>query len=306
MSDPVRDRLGTLDAHPGPSAEARARMLAGADRSVRARRRARVAAVSVSAVAALVLTAYLVGGSGLIGSATPSSSSPVASSTTPSPTSEPSAVHHLAPAETLALATATLVARDEATLSLGDDETILLAQGTIGVDGTARVEGGDCRASVDGRCEVTRFEHSVRFIVEAGEVRPRSAVATCTIVDLEEPATPEAEEDTEPAPAPEQAHAPRPRPVDPTELAQQTEAYRQALALLGHDDTAALAALRAMQTRWPRGSLAPEVDFQIVRVLVRTGTDDDVRAAARTFLRRHPRSARAPEMQRLLDSEEER
>jgi hypothetical protein len=290
MSDPVRDRLDALRLA-SPSAEARARMFAGVTREARARRRARAAVVA--SVVTLVLVAVVLGRS----AQTVDGTAPPASIVADAPARD---VRHLAATETLALATVTVIARDASTVEVRDDG-LVLEQGTLSVDGSMQIEGGSCQASIDGRCEVTRFEHSLRFIVEAGAVRLRSPVATCTIVDLEDPTTPEVEEETE-----EAAPTPRPRPVDPTELAQQSEAYRQALALLGHDDAAALAALRAMQSRWPRGSLAPEVDFQIVRVLVRTGSDADVRAAARTFLRRHPRSARAPEMQRLLDSEGER
>jgi hypothetical protein len=295
MSDPIRDRLETLDAPP-PSAEARARMFEGVTRRTRARRRVRTAVVAGSALAALALAWLVTRSEPALEVAThDAGSTPIVDA----PTRD---VHHLATAETYALATATLVARSDSAFEVRDDG-LVLDEGTLGVDGSMQIEGGSCQASIDGRCEVTRFEHSLRFIIEAGAVQLRSPIATCTIVDLEEPTAPEAEEDTE---APLEVRAPRPRPIDPTELAQQTEAYRQALALLGHDDAAALSALRAMQTRWPRGSLAPEVDFQIVRVLVRTGSDADVRAAARTFLRRHPRSARAPEMQRLIDAEGER
>jgi len=292
MSDPIRDRFDALRVDP-PSAEVRARMFAGVGAHVRSRRRARVVAASTLVLSIVALAVWW------------SPSMRTLDDTQPAPIAIAPAsiddIHHLAATETYALASATLIARNEATFRVRDDG-LVLDEGTLGIDGTTQIEGGSCQASVDGRCEVTRFEHSLRFIVQAGAVQMRSPVATCTIVDLEEPTTPEVEEDTE---EPE-AHAPRPRPIDPTELAQQTEAYRQALTLLGHDDVAALAALRAMQSRWPRGSLAPEVDFQIVRVLVRTGSDADVHAAARLFLRRHPRSARAAEMQRLIDSEGER
>jgi hypothetical protein len=293
MSDPIRERFDAMK--PGaPSADARARMFEGVGARVRSRRRMRVTAASI-ALASIAAIAISLGRPAITLDDT--GAAPIAS--TPSPSD---GLHHLAATETYALASARLVARNDATFEIRDDGFVL-DEGTLGIDGSTQIEGGSCRASIDGRCEVTRFEHSLRFIVEAGAVQRRSPVATCTIVDLDEPAAPETEEATEPEP---EAHAPRPRPIDPTELAQQSEAYRQALALLGHDDAAALAALRAMQSRWPRGSLAPEVDFQIVRVLVRTGRDADVRSAARTFLRRHPRSARAAEMQNLIDSEGER
>lgn len=299
MSDPIRERLDSLKADP-PSAEARARMFAGVADRVRARRRARVA-ITVAGAATVALLLVLVTRPTddtldvTLPAPTPAPTVPIAEAPAPD-------LHHLAAAESFALASATLIARADTTFELGED-VLVLDEGSVTIDGSTWIEGGSCEASIEGRCQVTRFQHSLRFIVESGAVELRSPVATCDIVFLEEPTTPEVEEDTEPE---TEAHAPRPRPIDPTELAQQTEAYRQALALLGHDDAAALSALRAMQTRWPRGPLAPEVDFQIVRVLVRTGSDEDVRAAARTFLRRHPRSTRAAEMQRLIDSEGER
>jgi hypothetical protein len=288
--DRVRARLDALK-NDAPSADARARMFAGVTGQVRARRRARIA---IAATGALTVIALAV----LLGRSTPTptldgvSPAPIAEAPTP----EVRDLHRLARAETFELAHATLIARNDTAFELRGEE-LVLDEGSVTIDGSTWIEGGSCQASIEGRCQVTRFEHSLRFIVEAGAVELRSPVATCDIVLLEEPATPEVEEDTEPE---AEAHTPRPRPVDPTELAAQTEAYRQALALLGHDDAAALAALRAMQTRWPRGSLSPEVDFQIVRVLVRTGSDADVRTAARAFVRRHPRSARAAEMQHLI------
>jgi len=64
-----------------------------------------------------------------------------------------------------------------------------------------------------------------------------------------------------------------------SELAQQVEAYRAALALRGSDDAEALARLREMQRRWPRSPLAHEVDLGVGDALVRPGRTAEAREA---------------------------
>jgi hypothetical protein len=92
-------------------------------------------------------------------------------------------------------------------------------------------------------------------------------------------------------------------PTSPSELAQEAQAYQNARILRGRDDLEALARWRAMKARWPSGALAHEVDINIVDTLVRLGRADEAQAAARDFLRRHPRSAKAAEMRRIVGPE---
>jgi len=310
--DRVSERLRALERE-RPSAEARVRMFEGVTRRARARKRARIVASGAAAVAVAVLAVWL---------ARPERAAPHAQAPqaprpaqavphAPPSTPQHDTVVHLAAQDTYALPHATLLARNDVAVAVGA-HGVRLEGGTVAVDGALEIEGGACRASIDGQCEVTRFSDSLRFVVEAGEVRAAQPPGACRIIDLDDPSTgidlddPSTGADLDDPSAgaePSHAHAHRPHAVDPSELAQQTEAYRAAVALSGHDDAGALHGLRAMQSRWPRGSLAPEVDFQVVRVLVHMGRAAEARDAARTFLRRHPRSTRAPDMQRLIDSE---
>jgi hypothetical protein len=221
----------------------------------------------------------------------------------------------------VALAAARVSVDGPASVSLGE-QTLVLEEGRIAVDGRLQVEGGTCQAWVDGRCDVVRVQRSLRFVVEAGHVEARQRAPAFSVEDLPNPAdrqvrptsTATATHPTSlaslPAPSAPNSAAGREHHLAPavasevpvlsgglSDLAQQNEAYRSATALQERDDRAALAALRQMSRRWPRGPLGPEVDFQIVRTLVRLGRTADARAAATIFLRVHPGSAHSREMQ---------
>jgi hypothetical protein len=213
----------------------------------------------------------------------------------------------LADGESLALPAARVTARGVAALDR-EGEALVLHEGAVALEGHAQVAGGACRVDIDGRADVERvaeptpFSHTLRVVVLSGTASALSAPAYCEI-ELDEPDAPS-------------AHGEQPRrqrgardapvvdgttPVEDAALARQVETYRAAIALVGRDDASAVAALRAMRAEWPRSPLTPEVDFQIVRALVRLGRTDEARAAAQQFVRNHPRSPRRSEMQRLLE-----
>jgi hypothetical protein len=109
--------------------------------------------------------------------------------------------------------------------------------------------------------------------------------------------------DSSAAPVPSQrASAPHPpgsSSEGPSALAQQVEAYRSALSLIGKDDDAALARLRAFKSKWPRSALAHEADLRIVEILVRLGRRDQAKDAARDFVKAHPESPKVDEVRAI-------
>jgi len=88
----------------------------------------------------------------------------------------------------------------------------------------------------------------------------------------------------------------------PSDLALQVAAYERAMALTGKNDEAALAAFRSMRARWPGGALAHEVDLRILELLVRTGQADKSRKEADEFVKRHPDSPKASEVEAIRDA----
>jgi hypothetical protein len=88
--------------------------------------------------------------------------------------------------------------------------------------------------------------------------------------------------------------------ADPSQLALQVDAYRQALALRGRNDARAVQLWRAMNQRWPRGPLRHEIDLGVIDALVRLGRSAEARSEARAFVERHPRSSKADALRGML------
>jgi hypothetical protein len=94
-----------------------------------------------------------------------------------------------------------------------------------------------------------------------------------------------------PAPSPGQ------RSAKDRMLAEQVAAYKRATS--NREPTVVVRELRAFKQRWPGSPLIHEVDLQIVAALQRAEDGDGARKAARDFLRDHPDTGRATEMQKL-------
>ncbi|MBP6848982.1 MAG: hypothetical protein KA201_34795, partial [Kofleriaceae bacterium] len=58
----------------------------------------------------------------------------------------------------------------------------------------------------------------------------------------------------------------------------------------------------AVIDRWPDGALAEAAELRLIALLGRLGRRAPQEAAARAFLARHPRSARAADVARLLEA----
>lgn len=183
-------------------------------------------------------------------------------------------------------------------------------EGSMHVRGELTVHAPSCVFDVKGESEVEVALRHTQIVVVAGAVHEHEGSVACAILDLERPeAEPQAVERAEDIVVPFDPPAERvpetnPRPVArrqrPDGLAEQAAAYRQALALRYRDDQAAIDAWREMQRRWPRGALRQEVDVQIIDALSRLGRHGAAEQEARRFLRRHPRSSKRADVERLL------
>ncbi len=80
------------------------------------------------------------------------------------------------------------------------------------------------------------------------------------------------------------------------------DAYRAAVAREAADPVTAVAAWRAVLARWPDGALAEAAALRLIALHGRLGQRAPQQAAARAFLARHPRSARAADVARLLEA----
>jgi hypothetical protein len=189
--------------------------------------------------------------------------------------------------------------------------TLVVHEGSAEVDGLLQVHGAGCRATVNGRCAVSRTASQLQITVFAGSVQVQAPEVACSIVDVGEralaadvsraPAAAAAPAPREPEPVTRSAQArPRPASPPPSELAQQVQAYREALALRGRDDARAIALFREMNRRWPRSPLRHEIDLNVVDALLRTGRSAEAAAEARRFLTRHPHSSKADEIRKSL------
>jgi outer membrane protein assembly factor BamD (BamD/ComL family) len=76
--------------------------------------------------------------------------------------------------------------------------------------------------------------------------------------------------------------------------------YQRAKSLEQQNPEQALKEFRAMQQRWPQGPLHQEADLQIVSLLSRLGREGESKEQANTFLKEHPESSHAGELQQLL------
>jgi hypothetical protein len=194
-----------------------------------------------------------------------------------------------------ALAHARVSAKGHALIEVGASD-IRVREGSAVVDGSLLVQGPACANRVEGRARVSVSDSHVVIAMYEGRALPVADVTSCEIVAAPQPAraqAPLALEEPTPEPLPE------PLPEQPSELAQLVTSYRAALALEGHDDTAALAAWQKLRAESSGGALEPEIDLRIVDTLLRLSRTDEARVAARAFALHHPESARAAEMRTL-------
>lgn len=98
-----------------------------------------------------------------------------------------------------------------------------------------------------------------------------------------------------------QTSAPNHGATPDSTLAKQVAELQAAMAYAERDDQRALAELRAFKRRWPKSPLNHEADIEIVAALQRLGRDQESRAAAKRFVRAHPDSAKAREMNALAE-----
>ncbi|MBL8625724.1 MAG: hypothetical protein JNK64_30710 [Myxococcales bacterium] len=130
--------------------------------------------------------------------------------------------------------------------------------------------------------------------------RPRPAAPSPAVDEPPAVDTPPPAVDT-PSPAvDEPPTAPAQPAVDP--LTAEVAAYRAAVAREAADPVTAIAAWRAVIDRWPDGALAEAAELRLIALLGRLGKRAPQEAAARAFLARHPRSARAADVARLLEA----
>lgn len=131
--------------------------------------------------------------------------------------------------------------------------------------------------------------------------RPRPTAAS-PIVDAPAPVVDVSPVVTAPPPvvAPPPVAAPAVAAVDP--LTAEVAAYRAAVAREAADPVTAVAAWRAVIDRWPDGALAEAAELRLIALLGRLGRRAPQAAAARAFLARHPHSARAAEVARLIEA----
>lgn len=146
-------------------------------------------------------------------------------------------------------------------------------------------------------------------IVAAEPVRPRPVAPRVRVAPPEIAAAPPADVDLAPAaidtaPPPAIPTAPpaaaAPPAVDP--LTAEVDAYRAAVAREAADPVTAVAAWRAVLARWPDGALAEAAALRLIALHGRLGQRAPQQAAARAFLARHPRSARAADVARLFEA----
>ncbi|MBK7073743.1 MAG: hypothetical protein IPH44_15710 [Myxococcales bacterium] len=141
--------------------------------------------------------------------------------------------------------------------------------------------------------------------------RPRSAAPPLAIappppLDVDDPAAADDAVAAAPAADPPAADPPAADPpaaapaTDP--LTAEVAAYRAAVAREAADPVTAIAAWRAVIDRWPDGALAEAAELRLIALLGRLGRRAPQEAAARAFLARHPRSARAADVARLLEA----
>jgi hypothetical protein len=114
----------------------------------------------------------------------------------------------------------------------------------------------------------------------------------------EPPATPLAATPRPSTPVPASA-APE---TEESVLAQQVEAYREAVALVGASPGLAVVRLRAFEDRWPKSPLREEVSLRLVQSLMGLGRQADAQVQARAFVKRYPRSAKRAEMQAIAEA----
>jgi len=145
-------------------------------------------------------------------------------------------------------------------------------------------------------------------IVAAEPVRPRPVAPRARVAPPAITAAPPADVDVDvdvdlASPAIDTAPPPpaaAPPAVDP--LTAEVEAYRAAVAREAADPVTAVAAWRAVLARWPDGALAEAAALRLIALHGRLGQRAPQQAAARAFLARHPRSARAADVARLLEA----
>ncbi len=88
-------------------------------------------------------------------------------------------------------------------------------------------------------------------------------------------------------------------PAKDTALAKQIRSYRAAIST--NDPSARVARLRSFKARYPGSALVHEADLNIVKSLGESRKAEEQKAAARAFLKDHPQSARAADIERLAE-----
>lgn len=197
---------------------------------------------------------------------------------------------------------------------------LFVREGRVEIRGVTRVAGPACEAEVSGRAAVEVQRSHVQVTVFAGSASVAKSQVACTVIDLTRPGSGQTQsappapetgagagrtQSAQPAGAPATAGALSAPPADPasppadTALAGQVDAYWAAERLRASDPAAALARFEALQARWPRSPLRPEIDLAIIDLHVQLGRTDAARARARQFLRRYPDSPRRDDVRRI-------
>lgn len=274
---------------PSPSEVARA--VERLERPTRRRPRAALLAVTVM-VGVLVITLTRIG---------PSDSEQLGSRPAPAPESpaEPIRLHQGAPITVRTEHGPTEVSGVGSIVVKSSGVQLQVGRATF--SGRVDVSISACEVAIDGTSEVARVAtRQVQVVVIAGTAESRAPDDfVCTVEDL--PPPPRA------GPTPRRPDAelalPPPRVAERPEggLRVQLRAYRRARAHATQGRTEdALRAFTDFRRRWPRSSLRPEVDLQIIDLLERAGRRERARAEARRFLARHPESPRADELRRIV------
>jgi TolA-binding protein len=94
---------------------------------------------------------------------------------------------------------------------------------------------------------------------------------------------------------------PPPLLPNPSLLAQEVAAYREAAALVATSPGLAIVRLRAHRERFPGSALGPEVSLRLVQAFTALGRSADARREAQSFLARYPRSPKRAEMLAIVD-----
>lgn len=194
------------------------------------------------------------------------------------------------------------------------DRALRLDDGSARFAGRTEVVGPGWTVSVDGTSEVRRRPVTgVQVVIIAGTAETHAAEGVvCTVEDLAEPALargviaqPPVERAVERQSQPP-VRRPQRRRARSDGLRAQMQAYREARARAARGDRAgALRALESFRRRWPRSTLRPEVDLQVIELLQRTGQHTRAREEARRFLDRHPGSPSALQLRRMTGQGEQ-